>query len=85
MITRVVHVTLSNWLVQLASLLFVLIHLLIATKMASDFGDATITFKIDPAFYFEMNDKVQIDAREKGKSCKRLVQHWLRDLNVHRA
>ena len=30
-----------------------------------DFGDATFTFKIDPAFYFEMNDKVQVDAREK--------------------
>ena len=26
--------------------------------MASDFGDATFTFKIDPAFNFEMNDKV---------------------------
>ena len=36
--------------------------------MASDLGDATFTFKIDPAFNFEMNDKVHIDAREKGKS-----------------
>ena len=30
----------SHWLAQLASLLFVLMRLLIATKMASDFGDA---------------------------------------------
>ena len=58
----------SHWLAQLASLLFVLIRLLIATKMASDFGDATFTFKIDSAFNFEMNDNVQIDARENGKS-----------------
>ena len=44
--------------------------------MASDFGDATFTFKINPAFNFEMKDiKVQIDAREKGKSWKRLAQH----------
>ena len=34
-----------------------------ATKMASDFVDATFTFKIDPAFNFEMNDEVQIDAK----------------------
>ena len=34
--------------------------------MASDLGDATFTFQIDPAFNFEINDKVQIDAREKG-------------------
>ena len=34
--------------------------------MASDFGDAN-TFKVDPAFNFEMNDKVQIDAREKRR------------------
>ena len=43
--------------------------------MASDFGDATFPFKIDPAFNFEMNDKVQIDASAKGKSWKRLAQH----------
>ena len=58
----------SHWLAQLASLLFVLIRLLIATKMASVFVDATFIFKIDPAFNFEMNDKIQIDARENGKS-----------------
>ena len=36
--------------------------------MASDSVDATFTFKIDPAFNFEMKDKVQIDEREKGES-----------------
>ena len=56
----------SHWLAKLASLLFVLISLFIATKMASDFGNTTFTFKIDPSFNFEMNGKVQIDAREKG-------------------
>ena len=58
----------SHWLAQLASSLFALIRLLIATKMASDFSDATFTFKIGLAFNFEMNDKVQMDARENGKS-----------------
>ena len=43
--------------------------------MASDFGDATVHFQIDLAFNFEMNVKVQIDARENGKSLKRLAQH----------
>ena len=57
---------------QLASLLFVLIRLLIATKMACDFGDATFTLKIDPVFYFEMNDKIKIGASEKEKSCKNI-------------
>ena len=61
----------SHWLAQLASLLFVLIRLLIATKMASDFGDANFTFKINSALCFEMNDKVQIDAREKAESWKK--------------
>ena len=65
----------SYWLAQLAKLLFVLIRLLIATKMASNFGDATFTFKIYPVFNFEINDKEQTDAREKGKSWKRLAQH----------
>ena len=60
--------TASHWLAQLASLLFVLILLLIATKMASDFGDATFIIENDSAFNFEMDDKVQIDAREKGES-----------------
>ena len=32
-------------------------------------GDATS----DHAFNFEMNDKIQIDARENGKSLKRLA------------
>ena len=36
--------------------------------MASNFGDATFTFKINLAFNFEMNDEVQIDAKENGKS-----------------
>ena len=58
----------SHWLDQLASLLFVLIRLLIATKMASDFATPPFTFKIDLAFNFEMKDKVQIDARKNGKS-----------------
>ena len=52
----------SHWLDQLASLLFVLIRLLIATKMASDFATQPFTFKIDLAFNFEMKDKVQINA-----------------------
>ena len=51
-----------------ARLPIVLIRLLIATKMAGDFGAGSFIFKIDPAFNFEMNDKVQIDAREKGRS-----------------
>ena len=57
-----------SWLAHLASLLFVLIRLLTITKMVSDFGDTTLPFKIDPVFNFEMKDKVQTDAREKGKS-----------------
>ena len=57
-------------LCPLTSLLFVLIRLLIATKMASDIGDASFTFKFDPVFNFEMNDKEQIDVREK-----RLAHH----------
>ena len=36
--------------------------------MASDFATQPFTFKIDLAFNFEMEDKVQIDARENGKS-----------------
>ena len=48
----------SHWLDQLASLLFVLICLLIATKMASDFATQPFTFKNDLAFNFEMKDKV---------------------------
>ena len=43
--------------------------------MASDFGEATFHFQIDLAFNFEMNVKVQIDARESGQSLKRLAQH----------
>ena len=50
--------------------------------MASDFGDATFTFKIHPVFNFEMNDKVQIDAREKGKSWKKIRKNpWAQDYN----
>ena len=54
------------------TLLFVLIHLLIAIMMVSDFGDTNFTFKIDLAFNFEMNDKVQIDAKENGKILKKI-------------
>ena len=36
--------------------------------MASDIATQPFTFKIDLAFNFEMKDKVQIDARENGKS-----------------
>ena len=36
----------SNWLDQLASLLFVLIRLLIATKMASDFATQTVERRV---------------------------------------
>lgn len=46
--------------------------MLIATKMASAFGDATFTFEIDPAFSFEMNDKVHIDGRGKGTILKKI-------------
>ena len=38
----------------------------IATKMTSDFGDATLTFKIDPMFNFEMNDKYKLMQEKKG-------------------
>ena len=37
----------------------------VTTKMAPDFCDKTFTFKIDPAFNFEANVKVQINASEK--------------------
>ena len=43
--------------------------------MATDFGNATCTFKIGPVFNFEMSDKVQIDARENGISWRGLAQH----------
>ena len=46
--------------------------------MASDFAMQPFTFKIDVAFNFEMKDKVQIDARENGKSWKRLAQHLMK-------
>ena len=46
--------------------------------MASDFATQAFTFKIDRAFNFEMKDKVQIDARENGKSWKRLAQHLVK-------
>ena len=46
--------------------------------MASDFGTQPFTFKIDLAFNFEMKDKVQTDARENGKSWKRLAQHLVK-------
>ena len=74
LITRVRNntCTASHWLDQLAALLFILIRLLIATKMASDFGDATVHFEIDLVFNFEMNVRVQIDARENGKSLKKI-------------
>ena len=58
--------TASYWPALLAILLFVLIHLLIATKMTS-FGDATFTFKTDSAFDFEINNKIQISAKGKGE------------------
>ena len=46
--------------------------------MASDFATQPFTFKIDLAFNFEMKDKVQIDARENGKTWKRLAQHLVK-------
>ena len=46
--------------------------------MASDIATQPFTFKIDLAFNFEMKDKVQIDARENGKSWKRLPQHLVK-------
>ena len=46
--------------------------------MASNFATQPFTFKIDFAFHFEMKDKVQIDARENGKSWKRLAQHLVK-------
>ena len=46
--------------------------------MASDFATQPFTFKIDLAFNFEMTDKVKIDARENGKSWKRLAQHLVK-------
>ena len=64
--------TASNWLAQLASLLFVLIHLLIAIKMQSNFGDATFTFKIDPEFNFEMNNKNTNWCKRKWKILKKI-------------
>ena len=46
--------------------------------MASDFATQPFTFKIGLAFNFEMEDKVQIDARENGKSWKRSAQHLVK-------
>ena len=46
--------------------------------MALDFATQTFTFKIDLAFNFEMKGEVQIDARENGKSWKRLAQHLVK-------
>ena len=46
--------------------------------MASDFAMQPFTFKIDLVFNFEMKDKVQIDARENGKSWKRLAWHLVK-------
>ena len=52
--------------------------------MAFDFATKPFTFKIDLAFNFEMKDKVQIDARENGKSWKRLAQHVGQTAMEHR-
>ena len=46
--------------------------------MASDFATQPFTFKIDRGFNLEIKDKVQIDARENGKSWKRLAQHLMK-------
>ena len=34
--------------------------------MASAFGDASFTFETNPAYHFEMNDKVHIDGQGFG-------------------
>ena len=39
--------------------------------MTSDFSEANFTFKIDSAFNFEMNDKVQLDAKKKGANLEK--------------
>ena len=44
----------SHWLASLPSLIFVLLRLLIATKMVSAFADTTFTFGTHPAFNVEM-------------------------------
>ena len=46
--------------------------------MASDFATQPFTFKIGLPFNFEIKDKVQIDARENGKSWKGLAQHLVK-------
>ena len=46
--------------------------------MASDFATQSFTLKIDLVFNFEIKDKAQIDARENGKSWKRLAQHLVK-------
>ena len=53
----------SHWLAYLPSLIFVLLRLLIATKMVSAFADTTFTIETDTAFNFEINDKCQTDGR----------------------
>ena len=62
-----------NYLLTLISLST---RLSIATKMVSAFADTTFTFESDPAFNFEMNDKVKIDGKGRHNTITIKIK-WL--------